>query len=82
MDRSHHSRGGKGLHVVGPLTGRQDYETVHDFSRAVVQHVASALPQRFGAKSGPANRKDTMCDLQPFRGAPQRCQYTKKGGPS
>ncbi|WP_137925346.1 DNA ligase D [Cupriavidus sp. 2SB] len=49
--------GGKGLHVVVPLTGRQNYETVKDFSRAIVLHIASVLPERFSSKSGPANRK-------------------------
>lgn len=49
--------GGKGLHVVVPLTGRHGYEVVKDFSRAAVQHLAATLPQRFTAKSGPANRK-------------------------
>ncbi|WP_349606790.1 MULTISPECIES: DNA ligase D [Cupriavidus] len=49
--------GGKGLHVVVPLTGRQNYEVVKDFSRAAVQHLAATLPQRFIAKSGPPNRK-------------------------
>lgn len=48
--------GGKGLHVVVPLTGRQDYETVKEFSRAAVHHIASVLPQRFSAKSGLTNR--------------------------
>ncbi|MBY4898710.1 DNA ligase D [Cupriavidus sp. AU9028] len=49
--------GGKGLHVVVPLTGRQDYQAVKDFSRAVVLHIAGVIPQRFTAKPGPANRK-------------------------
>jgi len=49
--------GGKGLHVVVPLTGRHGYDVVKDFTRAAVQHLATTLPQRFSAKSGPANRK-------------------------
>ncbi|CAN7783187.1 DNA ligase D [Cupriavidus necator] len=49
--------GGKGLHVVVPLTGRHGYEVVKGFSRAAVHHLAATLPQRFTAKSGPANRK-------------------------
>jgi bifunctional non-homologous end joining protein LigD len=48
--------GGKGLHVVVPLTPRLDYDTVKSFSQAVVQHLARTLPSRFVAKSGPANR--------------------------
>jgi bifunctional non-homologous end joining protein LigD len=48
--------GGKGLHVVVPLTPRADRETVLDFSRAVVQHLAQVIPQRFVARMGAANR--------------------------
>jgi bifunctional non-homologous end joining protein LigD len=48
--------GGKGLHVVVPLSPRLDYGTVKDFSQAVVQHLARTIPSRFVAKSGPKNR--------------------------
>ncbi|CAN5466377.1 DNA ligase D [soil metagenome] len=48
--------GGKGLHVVVPLAPRLDYDTVNQFSKAVVEHLAKVIPQRFVAKSGPANR--------------------------
>jgi bifunctional non-homologous end joining protein LigD len=49
--------GGKGLHVVVPVRPQFDYDTVKDFSQAVVQHLARTIPSRFVAKSGPANRK-------------------------
>ena len=48
--------GGKGLHVVAPLSARLDYDTVKAFSQRVVQHLAATIPQRFVAKSGPSNR--------------------------
>ena len=48
--------GGKGLHVVVPLTPKYDYDTVNRFSRAVVEHLARVIPSRFVAKSGAANR--------------------------
>ena len=48
--------GGKGLHVVVPVSARLDYDTVKAFSQRIVQHLAQAIPQRFVAKSGPANR--------------------------
>jgi len=48
--------GGKGLHVVVPLAPKLDYEGVKDFSRAVVEHMAKTIPQRFVAKSGGSNR--------------------------
>jgi bifunctional non-homologous end joining protein LigD len=48
--------GGKGMHVVVPLKKRYDWDTVKDFSHAIVDHMANALPMRFVAKSGPKNR--------------------------
>ena len=48
--------GGKGLHVVVPIRKQLDWDTVKDFSQAIVQHLAHAIPQRFVAKSGAANR--------------------------
>jgi len=48
--------GGKGLHVVVPLTPKFDWDTVKAFSRAIVVHMAEVIPQRFVAKSGPKNR--------------------------
>jgi bifunctional non-homologous end joining protein LigD len=48
--------GGKGLHVVVPMSARLDYDTVKTFSQQIVQHMAATIPQRFVAKSGPSNR--------------------------
>ena len=48
--------GGKGLHVVVPLKPSFDFDTVKDFSHAIVDHLARVIPQRFVAKSGPKNR--------------------------
>jgi bifunctional non-homologous end joining protein LigD len=48
--------GGKGLHLVVPLKKQLDWDTVKDFSQAIVQHLAKAIPQRFVAKSGGSNR--------------------------
>ena len=48
--------GGKGLHVVVPLKPSFDFDTVKNFSHAVVEHLAQVIPQRFVAKSGPKNR--------------------------
>jgi bifunctional non-homologous end joining protein LigD len=47
---------GKGLHVVVPLTPKDDWETVKGLSQAVVLHLARTIPDRFVAKSGPSNR--------------------------
>jgi bifunctional non-homologous end joining protein LigD len=48
--------GGKGLHVVVPIKPKLDWDTVKDFSHAVVDHMAKTLPDRFAAKSGAKNR--------------------------
>jgi len=48
--------GGKGLHVVVPLTPRDDWDTVKAFAQGVVQHIAQVIPQRFVARMGAANR--------------------------
>ncbi|WP_284619560.1 DNA ligase D [Aquabacterium humicola] len=48
--------GGKGLHVVVPLKPQHDWDTVKNFSQAVVQHLAKVIPNRFVAKSGASNR--------------------------
>ena len=48
--------GGKGLHVVVPLRRAYGFDVVKGFSHAIVSHLASVIPQRFVAKSGPKNR--------------------------
>lgn len=48
--------GGKGIHVVVPLTRKLGWDEVKDFSHAIVSHMAKLLPDRFSAVSGPKNR--------------------------
>jgi bifunctional non-homologous end joining protein LigD len=48
--------GGKGLHVVVPIKPKLDWDTVKDFSHAVVNHLAKTIPDRFSGKSGAKNR--------------------------
>ncbi|PLP96607.1 DNA ligase D [Cupriavidus pauculus] len=48
--------GGKGLHVVVPLSPRAGWDAVRDFAQDVVTHMARTIPERFVAKSGPRNR--------------------------
>ena len=58
--------GGKGLHVVVPLAPRHDWDTVKGFSQAVVEHLASVVPNRFSAKSGAAKpRRQGLRRLHP-----------------
>jgi bifunctional non-homologous end joining protein LigD len=48
--------GGKGLHVVTPIRRQHDWDTVKDFSRAIVEHLARTFPKLVVAKSGERNR--------------------------
>lgn len=48
--------GGKGVHVVAPLTRKHSWSEAKAFSKAVAEHMASVLPSRFSAVSGPKNR--------------------------
>ncbi|QXH92223.1 DNA ligase D [Pseudomonas ogarae] len=48
--------GGKGIHVVVPLTRKLGWDEVKGFSHAIVNHMAKLLPDRFSAVSGPKNR--------------------------
>ncbi|SOE64852.1 bifunctional non-homologous end joining protein LigD [Burkholderia sp. D7] len=52
--------GGKGLHVVVPLTPHAGWDEVKGFSQAVAQHMASTLPKHFSAKMGKQNRRDKI----------------------
>jgi bifunctional non-homologous end joining protein LigD len=48
--------GGKGLHVVVPIAPKDDWKTIRELAKAIVEHMAATLPERFVAKSGPKNR--------------------------
>jgi bifunctional non-homologous end joining protein LigD len=75
--------GGKGLHVVVPLTPRDDWDTVKGFAQAVVQHLAKVIPQRFVAKSGAANRvgKIFVDYLRNNHGATTAAAYSARSRP-
>ena len=48
--------GGNGLHVVTPIRRQYDWDTVKEFSRGIVEHLARTLPQLVVARSGAKNR--------------------------
>ena len=75
--------GGKGLHVVVPIRKQYDWDTIKDFSRAIVQHLASTLPERFSAKSGPRNRigKIFIDYLRNGFGATTACAWSARARP-
>lgn len=48
--------GGKGIHIMVPLTPKASWEEVKSFSQAVVKYIAKLIPDRFSAVLGPKNR--------------------------
>ncbi|MBN3749378.1 DNA ligase D [Burkholderia sp. Se-20373] len=75
--------GGKGLHVVVPLTRHAGWDDVKDFSRAVAQHIAGALPDRFTATMGPRHRRGKIFVdyLRNGRGASTIAAYSVRARP-
>ena len=75
--------GGKGLHVVVPIRPACDWDTVKDFSQAVVAHLATTIPQRFVLKSGPRNRvgKIFIDYLRNGRGATTASAWSARARP-
>ncbi|AZQ53377.1 DNA ligase D [Burkholderia cenocepacia] len=75
--------GGKGLHVVVPLTRHAGWDDVKDFSRAVAQHVAATLPDRFTATMGPRHRRGKIFVdyLRNGRGASTIAAYSVRARP-
>ncbi len=75
--------GGKGLHVVVPIKGGLDWDTVKDFSQEIVRHLASTLPDRFAFKSGPRNRVGRIFIdyLRNGRGATTACAWSARVRP-
>lgn len=49
--------GGKGLHVVVPLTRKYDWDTIKAFARAIAESMESDQPKRYIAKASKEKRK-------------------------
>jgi bifunctional non-homologous end joining protein LigD len=52
--------GGKGLHVVVPLTGKQTWDDVKGFSQALADRLAKDAPDRYTSKMSKAGRKGKL----------------------
>lgn len=70
--------GGKGMHLVVPLTRRAGWDDVKDFSHAIVNYLAKLFPDRLSAVSGPKNRvgKIFIDYLRNGKGATTVCAYS------
>jgi bifunctional non-homologous end joining protein LigD len=75
--------GGKGLHVVVPLSATQDWTQIKGFTQAVSQHLAKVLPDVFSAVSGPKNRvtKVYVDYLRNGRGQTTAAAYSVRARP-
>ena len=75
--------GGKGLHIVVPLSPVANWDEVKDFSESIVVHLARTVPQRFVAKSGPRNRvgKIFIDYLRNSRGATTAAAFSARARP-
>nr|WP_235578314.1 DNA ligase D [Pseudorhodoferax sp. Leaf267] len=75
--------GGKGLHVVVPLTPRLDYTAVKAFSQAVVRHMAKVIPSKFVAVMGGSNRigKIFIDYLRNGHGQTTACAFSARSRP-
>ncbi|MFL9911935.1 DNA ligase D [Paraburkholderia sp. RL17-337-BIB-A] len=75
--------GGKGLHIVVPLSGKHNWNDVKTFSHAIARHLARVVPQRFSAVSGPKNRigKIFVDYLRNGKGATTATAYSVRARP-
>nr|WP_244832112.1 DNA primase small subunit domain-containing protein [Caballeronia sp. TF1N1] len=75
--------GGKGFHIVVPLTRRQQWNEVKAFSRAVARYMARLMPERFSAVLGPKNRvgKIFIDYLRNGKGASTAAAYSARARP-
>lgn len=70
--------GGRGMHIMVPLTPTQGWDEVKAFSQAIARHMAKLLPGHFTATSGPKNRvgKIFIDYLRNSRGASTVAAYS------
>ncbi|WP_051231405.1 non-homologous end-joining DNA ligase [Stutzerimonas azotifigens] len=75
--------GGRGMHVVVPLTRRQDWECASGFARRITERLAGEAPERISAKMGPQNRvgKIFVDYLRNQKGASTVAAYSVRARP-
>jgi bifunctional non-homologous end joining protein LigD len=75
--------GGKGLHVVVPLTRRADWDEVKEFSKQVAETLVREFPDRYVAVMSKARRKGKIFVdyLRNGRGATFICPYSTRARP-
>jgi bifunctional non-homologous end joining protein LigD len=75
--------GGKGLHVVVPITPKHNYTEVKAFSQEVAQHMARVIPSKFVAVMGGRNRvgKIFIDYLRNGHGQTTACAFSARSRP-
>ncbi len=75
--------GGKGIHVIAPLSAKQDWETVKGFARGVAEKLAETEPERFVATMSKAKRRGRIFIdwLRNERGATAIAPYSPRAKP-
>jgi len=75
--------GGKGLHVVAPITPKQDWDFVKEFSKAVAQSLVKAAPDQYTATMSKSKRagKIFIDYLRNARTASAVCAYSPRARP-
>ncbi|MEK6346659.1 MAG: DNA ligase D [Burkholderia sp.] len=75
--------GGKGLHLVVPISRHTSWDDARDFSQDVARHLAATLPEHFTATMGPKHRKGRIFVdyLRNGRGASTVAAYSARARP-
>jgi bifunctional non-homologous end joining protein LigD len=75
--------GGKGLHVVFPLTRKDDWDEVKEFTKTVAEAIVTAHPDRYTSKITKASRKGRVFIdyLRNGRGATSISAYSTRARP-
>ncbi|WP_434458600.1 non-homologous end-joining DNA ligase [Stutzerimonas urumqiensis] len=75
--------GGRGMHMIVPLTRRQDWECASGFARRITERLATEAPERIAAKMGAQNRvgKIFVDYLRNQRGASTVAAYSVRARP-
>ena len=75
--------GGKGIHVIAPLDGTQDWDVIKGFARGVAEKLAETEPDRFVATMSKAKRRGRIFIdwLRNERGATAVAAYSPRAKP-
>ncbi len=75
--------GGKGLHVVFPLTRRDGWDEVKELTKTLAEAIVTAHPDRYTSKITKSSRKGRVFIdyLRNGRGATSICAYSTRARP-